>query len=104
MNDRLHSPEVEQDSASQKAVDTSVSTFVAYLRLMRIGNVFTAFANILMGFLVVQSETDPPGITANNVGTLLGLLLLLFFPFFPWRKRKMVWVLYTNHVLNLERS
>ena len=78
MNDRLHSPEVEQDSTSQKAIDTSASTFVAYLRLMRIGNVFTAFANILMGFLVVQSEVAHSGITANNVGTLLGLLAATF--------------------------
>jgi len=56
----------------------SVHPVMAYMKLMRIGNVFTAFANILMGFLVVQSDIGPSGISADNAGLLAALLTSTF--------------------------
>ncbi len=52
-------------------IDTSVDPpvrprplWVEYLRLFRIGNVFTALADILMGFLLVQQRFEPLGVLA----------------------------------------
>lgn len=47
---------------------TKPSQVIAYLQLLRIPNVFTAFADVLMGFLFVSVSLVP-------VGGLIGLLL-----------------------------
>ncbi len=56
----------------------SNSNLMAYMKLMRIGNVFTAFANILMGFLVVQADNGVIGLTADDLGILIALLASTF--------------------------
>ena len=56
----------------------SMHPVMAYMKLMRIGNVFTAFTNILMGFLVVQSDVGSSGINTDNVGLLAALLTSTF--------------------------
>jgi hypothetical protein len=49
-----------------------------WMQLMRIGNVFTAFANILMGYLVVQSDAEIFTLTAHDAWPLVGLLAATF--------------------------
>ncbi|MBA64032.1 MAG: hypothetical protein CMJ76_16880 [Planctomycetaceae bacterium] len=78
MNQHPSSCESNQGQDTRQSVETSASTLMAYLRLMRIGNVFTAFANIIMGFLVVQSDAGLTGITGDNAVILLGLLASTF--------------------------
>ena len=56
----------------------SNSNLMSYMKLMRIGNVFTAFANILMGFLVVQADHGVIGLTADDLGILIALLASTF--------------------------
>ena len=56
----------------------SPSTLMAYLKLMRIGNVFTAFANILMGFFVVQADLGFTSLPSEQLLPLLGLLAATF--------------------------
>jgi 4-hydroxybenzoate polyprenyltransferase len=40
------------------------STFVAWLQLMRLPNVFTALADVAMGYLVTHRNLDPPALFA----------------------------------------
>ena len=35
---------------------------IAYLKLLRLPNVFTALADIAMGFALVRQQADPPGL------------------------------------------
>lgn len=49
-----------------------------WMQLMRIGNVFTAFANILMGYLVVRSDAGILALSAHDAWPLAGLLAATF--------------------------
>ena len=60
------------------ATKSSNNHLMAYMKLMRIGNVFTAFANILMGFLVVQADTGVIGLTTADLVILVALLASTF--------------------------
>ena len=60
------------------ATKSSNNNLMAYMKLMRIGNVFTAFANILMGFLVVQADTGVIGLTTDDLVILVALLASTF--------------------------
>ena len=69
----------DSDSQNDTAREPArTSTLMAYCKLMRIGNVFTAFANIMMGYLVVQADLGITQITAEN-WQLLALLLVATF-------------------------
>jgi len=49
-----------------------------WMQLMRIGNVFTAFANVLMGYLVVLSDAGILTLSAHDAWPLAGLLAATF--------------------------
>lgn len=50
----------------------------AWMQLLRIGNVFTAFANVLMGYLVFLSDDRMLTLSAQNAWPLAGLLAATF--------------------------
>lgn len=50
----------------------------AWMQLLRIGNVFTAFANVLMGYLVVLSDARILTLSAQDAWPLAGLLAATF--------------------------
>jgi len=50
----------------------------AWMQLLRIGNVFTALANILMGYLVVLSDAGTLTLSARDAWPLAGLLAATF--------------------------
>ena len=49
-----------------------------WMQLLRIGNVFTAFANILMGYLVIRSDADILTLSTQDARPLVGLLAATF--------------------------
>jgi len=49
-----------------------------WMQLLRIGNVFTAFANVLMGYLVVLSDARILTLSAQDAWPLAGLLAATF--------------------------
>ena len=67
------SPPVPTDSQTNSGF-----RLYAWLQLMRIGNVFTAFANVLMGYLVVLSDAGTFTLGVQDAWPLAGLLVATF--------------------------
>ena len=78
MSETVHDDDTLTNSDESSEPVVSIHPVMSYLKLMRIGNVFTAFTNILMGFLVVQSDLGLSGISADKVGLLAALLISTF--------------------------
>ena len=72
------------DQEISDAVDTSTDSvnrtfdWLPWLQLMRIGNVFTAFANILMGYLVIHSDAGIFDLGRADFLPLAGLFAATF--------------------------
>jgi hypothetical protein len=78
-NDR--SEKTSESLSAPTPTDTQTSSgfkLHTWMQLMRIGNVFTVFANILMGYLVVSSDADILTLSAKDAWPLAGLLAATF--------------------------
>ncbi len=64
--------------ADEKTRSSLPARILAILQLMRIGNVFTAFSNVLMGFIVVQADSGQTTLTTDSIIVLVGLLISTF--------------------------
>lgn len=53
---------------------TTTSRFTAWLQLLRLPNIFTAIADVTMGYLIARRELDPP----LYFGLLVGVSCLLY--------------------------
>ena len=77
------------DQEISDAVDTSTDSenrpfdWLPWLQLMRIGNVFTAFANILMGYLVIHSDAGIFHLGRSDFLPLAGLFAATFCLYCP---------------------
>ena len=81
MNSHDRSEKTSEILAPPVPNDTQMSSgfkLKSWMQLMRIGNVFTAFANILMGYLVVLSDNGIFTLSAHEALPLAGLLAATF--------------------------
>ena len=78
MNSNDGSKNTSEPLAPATSNEAQTSRLHAWMQLMRIGNVFTAFANILMGYLVVQSDDEIFTLTVHDAWPLVGLLAATF--------------------------
>jgi 4-hydroxybenzoate polyprenyltransferase len=81
MNSNDRSEKTSESLSAPTPTDTQPSSgfkLHTWMQLMRIGNVFTVFANILMGYLVVSSDADILTLSAKDAWPLAGLLAATF--------------------------